>query len=123
MIITGSPNDPFLSLPRLAAAVLLRRRRDRDLIYQVPESSPGPAGVSGLSRASILALMIGKQRSGVFLSYARTDAEDFAATLRERLPHEAPDIWRRPAQVLPWVYCAAKVDTSRNRSPQRLKPH
>ncbi len=36
--------------------------------------------------------MIGKQRSGVFLSYARTDGEDFAATLRERLRHEAPDI-------------------------------
>jgi WD40 repeat protein len=36
--------------------------------------------------------MIGKQRSGVFLSYARTDGEDFAAILRERLRHEAPDI-------------------------------
>ncbi len=36
--------------------------------------------------------MTGKQRSGVFLSYARTDGEAFAATLRERLRQEAPDI-------------------------------
>jgi hypothetical protein len=28
--------------------------------------------------------MIGKQRDGVFLSYARTDGEDFAATLPAR---------------------------------------
>ena len=36
--------------------------------------------------------MPGKERSGVFLSYARKDGEEFAATLRERLRREAPDI-------------------------------
>ena len=36
-------------------------------------------------RRSIVALMIGSQRNGVFLSYARNDAEQFASTLRERL--------------------------------------
>jgi WD40 repeat protein len=36
--------------------------------------------------------MIGKQRSGVFLSYARKDGEEFAAMLRERLRDKAPDI-------------------------------
>jgi hypothetical protein len=36
--------------------------------------------------------MIGKQRSGVFLSYARADGEGFARTLRERLAENAPDI-------------------------------
>ena len=36
--------------------------------------------------------MIGRQRSSVFLSYARTDGEAFAATLRERLRDNAPDI-------------------------------
>ncbi len=36
--------------------------------------------------------MIGKERSGVFLSYARKDGEDFAAALRERLRDKAPDI-------------------------------
>ena len=36
--------------------------------------------------------MIGKERSGVFLSYARKDGEDFAAMLRERLREKAPDI-------------------------------
>jgi WD40 repeat protein len=34
----------------------------------------------------------GKQRSGVFLSYARKDGEAFAANLRERLSQRAPDI-------------------------------
>ena len=37
-----------------------------------------------------------KQRSGVFLSYARTNGEDFAVMLRERLPRQAPDgTWTR----------------------------
>jgi hypothetical protein len=36
--------------------------------------------------------MIQKQRSGVFLSYARKDGEQFAATLREQLREKAPDI-------------------------------
>jgi len=36
--------------------------------------------------------VIGEERSGVFLSYARKDGEDFAATLRERLRTQAPDI-------------------------------
>jgi len=36
--------------------------------------------------------VIGRQRSGVFLSYAREDGEAFAATLRERLHAQAPDI-------------------------------
>ena len=36
--------------------------------------------------------MIGSQRSGVFVSYARKDGEAFAATLRERLRDKAPDI-------------------------------
>ncbi len=36
--------------------------------------------------------MIGKERSGVFLSYARKDGEKFAATLRERLRKKAPEI-------------------------------
>jgi WD40 repeat protein len=36
--------------------------------------------------------VIGRQRSGVFLSYARKDGEAFAATLRERLHAQAPDI-------------------------------
>ena len=36
--------------------------------------------------------MNGKQRSGVFLSYARKDGEEFAAMLRERLREKAPDI-------------------------------
>jgi hypothetical protein len=40
----------------------------------------------------IVALMIGKDRSGVFLSYARKDGEDFAVMLRERLREKAPDI-------------------------------
>lgn len=35
--------------------------------------------------------MIGRQRSGLFLSYARAD-EQFAAALRERLSTHAPDI-------------------------------
>jgi hypothetical protein len=37
-------------------------------------------------------MMTGKTRSGVFLSYARIDGEQFAATLRERLQEIAPDI-------------------------------
>ncbi len=36
--------------------------------------------------------MIGRQRGGVFLSYARKDGEEFAAALRQRLRSEAPDI-------------------------------
>src|SRR5277367_4496709 len=36
--------------------------------------------------------MAGKQRSGVFLSYARADGEEFAAMLRERLRKEVPDV-------------------------------
>jgi WD40 repeat protein len=36
--------------------------------------------------------MPGKERSGVFLSYARTDGEDFARMLRDRLRDKAPDI-------------------------------
>ncbi len=36
--------------------------------------------------------MIGRQRSGVFLSYARKDGEEFAATLRDRLRTHAADI-------------------------------
>src|SRR5271154_4678327 len=36
--------------------------------------------------------MLGSQRNGVFLSYARADGEDFAASLRERLREKAPDI-------------------------------
>ncbi len=39
-----------------------------------------------------LPLMIGSQRNGVFLSYARSDGEDFAKTLRNRLSRNAPDI-------------------------------
>jgi len=33
-----------------------------------------------------------ESRSGVFISYARTDGEDFATTLRQRLTREAPDV-------------------------------
>ena len=36
--------------------------------------------------------MIGNKRSGVFLSYARKDGEQFAGTLREKLRTGAPDI-------------------------------
>lgn len=36
--------------------------------------------------------MTGSQRSGVFLSYARADGEQFAADLRERLREKASDI-------------------------------
>lgn len=36
--------------------------------------------------------MIGKRRSGVFLSYARRDGEEIAANLRLRLQTEVPDI-------------------------------
>ena len=36
--------------------------------------------------------MLGRQRNGVFLSYARKDGEDFAANLRARLQREAPDV-------------------------------
>ena len=36
--------------------------------------------------------MLGSQRSGVFLSYARADGEQFAQTIRERLCKLAPDI-------------------------------
>src|SRR5271165_1983728 len=36
--------------------------------------------------------MIGNKRSGVFLSYARKDGEQFAGTLREKLRTKAPDI-------------------------------
>jgi hypothetical protein len=35
--------------------------------------------------------MLGRQRTGVFLSYSRAD-EQFAAALRERLRGQAPDI-------------------------------
>src|SRR5215469_13139991 len=35
--------------------------------------------------------MLGRQRTGVFLSYSRSD-EQFATALRERLQREAPDI-------------------------------
>jgi len=36
--------------------------------------------------------VIGRQRNGVFLSYARADGEQFASALRERLREKASDI-------------------------------
>src|ERR1017187_3631606 len=36
--------------------------------------------------------MIGRKRSGVFLSYSRSDGEEFAKALRRRLSESAPDI-------------------------------
>ena len=44
--------------------------------------------------------MIGSQRSGVFLSYARADGEQFAAALRERLRKNAPDIHIKQDRIL-----------------------
>ena len=44
--------------------------------------------------------MIGRQRGGVFLSYARKDGEHFAANLRERLRDKAPDIEVKQDRVL-----------------------
>jgi WD40 repeat protein len=44
--------------------------------------------------------MIGSQRNGVFLSYARNDAEQFASTLRERLREQAPDIDIKQDRIL-----------------------
>ena len=44
--------------------------------------------------------MVGKERSGVFLSYARNDGEDFAATLRDRLRKNAPDIDIKQDRIL-----------------------
>jgi WD40 repeat protein len=44
--------------------------------------------------------VIGSQRSGVFLSYARKDGEQFAATLRERLRKNAPDIGIKQDRIL-----------------------
>jgi len=40
-------------------------------------------------------------RSGAFISYARADGEHFAATLRERLAREAPDlrVWQDRAEI------------------------
>ena len=50
--------------------------------------------IEGLSVCSDVSLapVIGSQRNGVFLSYARSDGEGFAKTLRERLSLQAPDI-------------------------------
>jgi hypothetical protein len=44
--------------------------------------------------------VIGSQRSGVFLSYARADDEEFAATLRERIGRQAPDIVIKQDRIL-----------------------
>jgi len=44
--------------------------------------------------------VIGNQRSGVFLSYARADGEQFAADLRERLRAQAPDIDIKQDRIL-----------------------
>jgi TIR domain len=44
--------------------------------------------------------MIGSKRSGVFLSYARKDGEDFAASLREKLRTKASDITIKQDRLL-----------------------
>src|SRR4051794_18518422 len=36
--------------------------------------------------------MLGRQRNGIFLSYARSDGEQFKDVLRNRLQSDAPDI-------------------------------
>lgn len=49
---------------------------------------------------AIVALVIGSQRNGVFLSYARKDGEQFAGNLRERLREKAPDIVLKQDRIL-----------------------
>jgi hypothetical protein len=44
--------------------------------------------------------MIGNKRSGVFLSYARKDDEQFAGALREKLRTKAPDIHIKQDRLL-----------------------
>ena len=44
--------------------------------------------------------MTGRERSGVFLSYARKDGEDLSAALRARLHEEAPDIEVKQDRIL-----------------------
>ncbi len=44
--------------------------------------------------------MTGKERTGVFLSYARKDGENFAAALRARLRKEAPGILIKQDRIL-----------------------
>lgn len=46
----------------------------------------------GLSVRYTVSEMLGRHRSGVFLSYARADGEAFAERLRKRLRSKAPDI-------------------------------
>ena len=51
--------------------------------------------------------MLGRQRGGAFLSYARKDGEHFAARLRDRLKQQAPDIPIKQDRVNPAVRNAA----------------
>src|SRR5947207_13079963 len=44
--------------------------------------------------------MLGRQRGGVFFSYARKDGEHFAARLRDRLTQPAPDIPTKQDRLL-----------------------
>jgi hypothetical protein len=46
------------------------------------------------------ALMLGRQKGGAFLSYARKDGEPFAKALREKLQREAPDINIKQDRIL-----------------------
>ena len=75
-----------------------RHNKDRTEAHpsgKEPEPPPQTSVCGAIRQSparSIVALVTGNQRSGVFLSYARTDGEAFAAILRERLRDEAPDI-------------------------------
>jgi len=53
-----------------------------------------------MNARAIVALVIGSQRNGVFLSYARKDGEQFAANLRERLSEKTPDIVIKQDRIL-----------------------
>jgi hypothetical protein len=44
--------------------------------------------------------MLGRQKGGVFLSYAREDGENLAQDLRTRLQREAPDIVIKQDRIL-----------------------